>query len=201
MRCPLHPGDENGIYSFTKMNKSTGKLELVHQGRDLDMTITDLSDAGIYCCKPHCANNTKSCCVNIQGIYNIIMQTGFGKSSLIVQKLNTSIRCLSQIQSYIMYKSSLFTQDWFFYTVQSEIAFHMTEVAYIHQKYTASCTIRSSPTANLYIYTRGCRFQRTISLIDEDTTEAIIVISNISQECRNITCSTNTFQKSKTISK
>lgn len=87
MRCPLHPGDENGIYSFTKMNKSTGKLELVHQGRDLDMTITDLSDAGIYCCKPHCANNTKSCCVNIQGIYNIIMQTGFGKSSLISSKI------------------------------------------------------------------------------------------------------------------
>ena len=68
MRCPLHPCNESGIYDFTKVNTSTGKLDLVHQGRELDTTFTDLSDAGTYCCKPHCANNTKSCCVNIQGI-------------------------------------------------------------------------------------------------------------------------------------
>ena len=99
-----------------------------------------------------------------------------------------------------MYKSC-FTHDWFLYTVQSEITFQMSEIAYIHHNYTAICRIRSSPRTNLYIYTRGCRFQRTTSLIDEDTTEAIIVISNITQECRNITCSTNLFQKSKTVGK
>ena len=68
MQCPLHPRNENGFYNFTKVDVSTGKLELVHQGRELDITITDFSDAGTYCCTAHCANNTKSCCVNIQGI-------------------------------------------------------------------------------------------------------------------------------------
>ena len=68
MRCPLHPCNESGIYNFTKVNMNTGKLELVYQGRELDTIITDLSDAGTYCCKPYCDDNTRSCCVNIQGI-------------------------------------------------------------------------------------------------------------------------------------
>ena len=77
----------------------------------------------------------------------------------------------------------------------------MTATAYIHQNFTASCAIRSNPRTNLYIYTRGCRFQHTTLQIDEDTTKAIIVISNITQECRKITCSTNLFQQSKTVGK
>ena len=68
MRCPLHSCNENDFYNFTKVDMSTGKLELVHQGRELDTTITNLSDAGTYCCTAHCANITKSCCVNIQGM-------------------------------------------------------------------------------------------------------------------------------------
>ena len=85
MRCPLYPCNQSGIYNFTKVNMSTGQLELVYQGRELGTTITDLSDAGTYCCKPHCAGNTQSCCVNIQGIqpHNRVINW-ISKSGLIV---------------------------------------------------------------------------------------------------------------------
>ena len=77
----------------------------------------------------------------------------------------------------------------------------MTEAAHLHQNYTATCTIRSNPKTELYIFTQGCHFKCTTLLINEDTTEAIIIISNITQECRNITCATNLFQKSKRVGK
>ena len=69
MGCLYHSCIETAgdICNFTKVNKSTGKLEFVQQGRVLDTTITDFSDAGTYCSTPHCANNTE-CCVKIQGI-------------------------------------------------------------------------------------------------------------------------------------
>ena len=80
----------------------------------------------------------------------------------------------------------------------------MNEIAYVNQNYTASFTIRSNPKTNLYIFTQGCRFQYTTIQTDEfedaaSTSTAIIEISNITQECTKIICSTNLFQKSKTI--
>ena len=95
-------------------------------------------------------------------------------------------------------------QNWLFYTVQSEITFNMDKIAYVNQNYTASCTIRSNPRTNLYILTQGCRFQYTTIQTDEDTTstsKAIIEISNITQECTKITCSTNLLQESKIVGK
>ena len=65
MRCPSHPCTQaaGDIYSFT------GDSELIHQGRFLSKTITDINDAAVYCCTPHCANNTEPCCLNIGGTY------------------------------------------------------------------------------------------------------------------------------------
>ena len=90
-----------------------------------------------------------------------------------------------------------------FHTVSSEIEFHMNDTSYAHQNYTASCTIRANPRMNLYMFTqlRGCDFQYKTSQIDEYTTKATITIYNITSECSKITCSTNLFQRSKTVGK
>ena len=65
MRCPPHPCTEvaGDTYNFTKDS------ELIHQGRYLSKTITDINDAAVYCCIPHCANNTEPCCLNVGGTY------------------------------------------------------------------------------------------------------------------------------------
>ena len=70
MRCPFYPCIETAgnICNFTKVNENTGKPELVHQGRVLNITIAEFNDAGTYCYTPHCASNTESCCINIQGM-------------------------------------------------------------------------------------------------------------------------------------
>ena len=89
----------------------------------------------------------------------------------------------------------------YFCTVQSEITFDMNGTAYSHQHYTASCTVTANPRMNVYIYTQGCDFQYNTLQIDEYTTKAIIMIYNITSECRKITCVTNLSQKSRTVGK
>ena len=65
MRCPSHPCTEEAgdIYNFT------GDSKLIYQGRYLSKTITDINDAAMYCCTPHCVNNIEPCCVNVGGMY------------------------------------------------------------------------------------------------------------------------------------
>lgn len=77
----------------------------------------------------------------------------------------------------------------------------MSDVAYAHQNYIASCTIRTNPRMNLHMFTQGCDFQQETLQIDEYTTKAIIMINNITSECSNITCATTLFQKTKTVGK
>ena len=80
----------------------------------------------------------------------------------------------------------------------------MDKIAYFNQNYTASCTIRSNPSTNLYIFTQGCHFHYTTLQTDEDatsTSKAIIEIINITEECTKITCSANLCQESKIVGK
>ena len=65
MRCTSDPCTQaaGDIYNFT------GDSEFIHQGKLLNKTITDINDAAMYCCVPHCANDTKQCCLNIAGMY------------------------------------------------------------------------------------------------------------------------------------
>ena len=85
--------------------------------------------------------------------------------------------------------------------VYSEITFDMNGTAYSHQHYTASCTVTANPRMNVYIYTQGCDFQYNTLQIDEYTTEATIIINNITSACKNITCATNRFQKQTALGK
>ena len=57
-----------GNYNFTKLNKYTKELELIHRGRDFSKTISEYSDAGVYCCTAQCANNVEPCCHHITGM-------------------------------------------------------------------------------------------------------------------------------------
>lgn len=71
VRCSSHSCTKTAgnVYdSFTKLNKTSRKLEPIHQGNTFSKTVTNFTDSGIYCCAPHCANNTESCCFNIAGI-------------------------------------------------------------------------------------------------------------------------------------
>ena len=77
----------------------------------------------------------------------------------------------------------------------------MNGTAYSNRHYTASCTVTANPRMNVYIYTQGCDFQYNTLQIDEYTTKAIIMIYNITSECRKITCVTNLSQKSRTVGK
>ena len=95
------------------------------------------------------------------------------------------------------YHAKLFS----FHTVWSKIIFNMNDTAYIHQNYTASCTMTAKPRMNLYIYTQGCDFKSETLWIDEYTTKAIITIYNITSDCRKITCATNLSQRSKIVGK
>ena len=87
------------------------------------------------------------------------------------------------------------------HAVTSGIGFHINDTAYISQNYTASCTVTANPRMNVYIYTQGCDFQYNTLQIDEYTTEATIIISNITSACKNITCATNRFQKQTALGK
>ena len=66
--CTITAGE---IYNFTKLNDSTKELELIHQGRDFSKTITEYSDAGVYCCTAQCASNVEPCCHHITGMVKV----------------------------------------------------------------------------------------------------------------------------------
>lgn len=76
-RCLSHPCTETagGIYNFTKLNETTKELVPMYQGRVFRKAITDMNDAGIYCCIAHCANSTEPCCDHIAGIYGWLYST------------------------------------------------------------------------------------------------------------------------------
>ena len=77
----------------------------------------------------------------------------------------------------------------------------MDDTPYTHQNYTASCTVTAKPRMNLYIYTQVCDFTSETLWIDEYTVKAIIMIHNITSDCRIITCATNLSQKSEVVGK
>ena len=77
----------------------------------------------------------------------------------------------------------------------------MDDTAYIHQNYTASCTMTANPRMKLHIFTRGCNFQTETSKINEYTTMASIMINNVTSNCTKITCLTDISEKHKVFGK
>ena len=65
------------INNFYKLNQATDEIEIIDQGGSLRKKIKDYRDAGIYCCAPQCAEDTRSqaqeCCHHIGGIVACII--------------------------------------------------------------------------------------------------------------------------------